>query len=177
MGTVSGPREPWPPPYHGPQPPHPGAERKPAPQRPHEVRVAVWLWVATLVVGLVGLIVSFGSIDTVARAQVAANPEVADVIDPDTFVRILSYAVVVVSLLGVALRVFLIVKLAAGRRWARTVLTVLGGLSILGAVLNVRAVGGFEAGLSVLDALVVAAAIVYMFSEGTRGFFSPPPRR
>jgi hypothetical protein len=142
--------------------------------------VAVDLWIASIVVGLIALLASFSSIGPLVRqeldSQLASNPDLASV-DRETIIRIASYAVVAVNLLGVALRVFLVVKLAAGRRWARTILTVLGALSVAGAVLNVRSGTAVDAAVSVLEALLVAAAIVYMFSEGAKAYFSPTPRR
>ncbi|MGZ4543469.1 MAG: hypothetical protein ACXVXI_10175, partial [Mycobacteriaceae bacterium] len=130
--------------------------------------MAVDLWIASMVVGLIALLASFSSIGPLVRqeldSQLASNPDLASV-DRETIIRIASYAVVAVNLLGVALRVFLVVKLAAGRRWARTILTVLGALSVAGAVLNVRSGTAVDAAVSVLQALLVAAAIVYMFSE------------
>jgi hypothetical protein len=142
--------------------------------------VAVDLWIASIVVGLIALLASFSSIGPLVRqeldAQLASNPDLASV-DRETIIRIASYAVVAVNLLGVALRVFLVVKVAAGRRWARTILTVLGVLSVVGAVLNVRSGTAVDAAVSVLQALLVAAAIVYMFSEGAKTYFSPTPRR
>lgn len=158
----------------------PGASRPPGRERPHEVRVAVDLWIASMVVGLIALLASFSSIGPLVRqefdAQLASNPDLAS-IDRETIIRIASYAVVAVNLLGVALRVFLVVKLAAGRRWARTILTVLGVLSVAGAVLNVRSGTAVDAAVGVLQALLVAAAIVYMFSEGAKAYFPPTPRR
>lgn len=142
--------------------------------------MAVDLWIASMVVGLIALLASFSSIGPLVRqeldAQLASNPDLASV-DRETIVRIASYAVVAVNLLGVALRVFLVVKLAAGRRWARTILTVLGVISVVGAVLNVRSGTAVDAAVGVLEALLVAAAIVYMFSEGAKAYFSPIPRR
>lgn len=142
--------------------------------------MAVDLWIASMVVGLIALLASFSSIGPLVRheldAQLASNPDLAS-IDRETIIRIASYAVVAVNLLGVALRVFLVVKLAAGRRWARTILTVLGVLSVVGAVLNVRSGTAVDAAVGVLQALLVAAAIVYMFSEGAKTYFSPTPRR
>lgn len=161
-------------------PPGPGASTPPGRKRPHEVRVAVDLWIASIVVGLIALLASFSSIGPLVRqeldSQLASNPDLASV-DRETIIRIASYAVVAVNLLGVALRVFLVVKLAVGRRWARTILTVLGALSVAGAVLNVRSGTAVDAAVSVLQALLVAAAIVYMFSEGAKAYFSPTPRR
>ncbi|MGZ4555541.1 MAG: hypothetical protein ACXVGI_05465 [Mycobacteriaceae bacterium] len=142
--------------------------------------MAVDLWIASLVVGLIALLASFSSIGPLVRqeldAQLASNPDLAS-IDRETIIRIASYAVVAINLFGVALRVFLVVKLAAGRRWARTILTVLGALSVAGAVLNVRSGTAVDVAVSVLQALLVAAAIVYMFSEGAKAYFSPTPRR
>ncbi|MGZ4586748.1 MAG: hypothetical protein ACXVX9_02965 [Mycobacteriaceae bacterium] len=142
--------------------------------------MAVDLWIASIVVGLIALLASFSSIGPLVRqeldSQLASNPDLASV-DRETIIRIASYAVVAVNLLGVALRVFLVVKLAAGRRWARTILTVLGALSVAGAVLNVRSGTAVDAAVSVLQALLVAAAIVYMFSEGAKAYFSPTPCR
>jgi len=177
MGAVNGPHGGAPPPPYYGQPPMPAAKPSPR-QRPHEVTVAVYLWVASVVVGLIVLVTSAGSLGPQVRdelnAQLASNPELASM-NPDTIVRIAGVAVVVVSLFGVALRVFLLVKLAAGRRWARSILTVLGVFSVLGAVVSVRSAGAVDAALSVVNALLIAAAVVYLFSDGANKFFAPSP--
>ncbi len=139
--------------------------------RPQEVKVAVYLWVTSLVVGLVSSGVSFPTmhrrLDDDLHKQLASTADLATL---DTGL-IATIALVVVLVLGVALRTFLIVMLAAGRRWARTVLTALGVFSVLGAVLGVRSAAPVEAILSVLDALLIAGAVVYMFSEGAKAYF------
>lgn len=140
--------------------------------------MAVYLWIASVVVGVVGVVTSFGAVGPEIRqeltTQLANNPDLAS-LDSETVIRVAGYAVVAVTLLGVALRVFLVVKLAGGRRWARIILAVLGGLSIVGAVIGVRSPSVVDAALSVLEALLVAAAAVYMFSAGANPYFSPTP--
>lgn len=151
-----------------------------SPPRPHEVQLAMVLWIASVLVGAVTLVLSLSSVGSLVReeldAQVASNPELAS-LDRETIVRLASFTVVGASLLGLGLRLFLVVKLAAGRRWARTVLTVLGVLSVLGAVLDMRSASAAEAATAVVQSLLVASAIVCMFSEGAQPYFARVPRR
>ena len=153
------------------QPPAAPAGKPPTP-RPHEIMVAIYLWIASMVVDLVGSAIAFPSmhreLEDVLRTQWANTPELATV---NTAV-VATIALVVTVVLAVAIRAFLLIKLAGGRRWARTILAALGVFSVLGAVLYVRSAAPVDAALSVLDALLVASAVVYMFSEGAKAFFA-----
>lgn len=154
-------------------PPPAGLGKKPHVARPPEVTVAVYLWIASLVVGLVGSGVSFssmhGELDDALREEWANTSDLASL---DTGL-IATIALVSLVALGVAVRTFLIVKLAGGRRWARTILTALGAFSVVGAVLEVSSAAPVTALLSVLDALLIAAAIVYLFSDGAKPYYAP----
>lgn len=171
MGAVSAP--------HGGPAPHyplgPPPPRLPHLQRPHEVQVAVYLWIMSLVLGLVSSVVTFPAMkqqfSDELHKQWASTPDLATA-DTGTLATLI---IAVIIVLGLLIHGFFIVKLAGGRRWARIVLTVIGVLSVVGAVLGVRSAGPVDAALSVVDALLIAAAVVYMYSEGAKAYFTQRP--
>ncbi|WP_127784059.1 hypothetical protein [Rhodococcus sp. X156] len=154
--------------------PPPGrAPRPPRPPLPHELRLAVYLWLASLVVGVIGVVVSFGTARTALReevdAQLSGNPDLATV-DPDLVVVI---AVVLQSVVWVALVLFLLWRLAVGSAWARVVLTVVAVLNVVSTAVSVSGAEPLDALLQVVNALLVACAVVCTYSEGAKQFLAP----
>ncbi len=82
----------------------------------------------------------------------------------------------VIGLILLALEIFFMFKMRAGRNWARIVLTVLGVLSILSGLYGLTQ--GFTVGaiFGVISLLVVIAAIVFMYKPADRAYFSTKPQ-
>ena len=178
----------WGPPPHGyggqaPQPqgyggqaPQPGGAPLAVVPRPSEVTVAFWLWVANIVLGIVSVAVTLLTLDDTFTAQVrdqlSANPDLRNV-DAQTVVRAALVVGVVLSLLFDGAKLFLLFKLRSGRRWARTTLTVFGGLSILLTLVSLGSASVVTAGFGLAGAVLILAAIVFMFTGDARDYVSP----
>jgi hypothetical protein len=128
-----------------------------APERPTTVRVGIGAFLATLILGLIAALVQFSDLDSLVAQQVAvAN-------DPAVTEDIVRAGVVVGAVLGlllVALEALFIWLAWKGRNWARIVLCVLGGLSV---VLGLGALGGAAGGVAssgFLDSLSVFSLLL-----------------
>lgn len=175
-----------PPPGYGGQAPQPHGYGGRAPQpggaplavvpRPSEVTVAFWLWVANIMLGIVSVVVTLLTLDDTFTAQVrdqlSANPDLRNV-DAQTVVRAALVVGVVLSLLFDGAKLFLLFKLRSGRRWARTTLTVFGGLSILLTLVSLGSASVVTAGFGLAGAVLIVAAIVFMFTGDARDYLSP----
>ena len=157
----------------------PGGQQPPAPPRPSEVTTAFWLWVANVVVGLVAVAVTLFTLDDAVTAQVrdqlSANPNLRTV-DARTLVRAFLIAGAVFTLLFAGLKLFFLFKMRSGRNWARVTLTVFGGLSTVSTVIGLSVARALDAGLGVAQAVLIVAAIVFMFSGGARDYFAARPK-
>lgn len=141
--------------------------------RPKEVEISFGLWVATLVIGVIGVVLSYGQIRQVQAQMInqmgAQNPP----IDQSMIERTATTALVigtVVWLLFVAAMFLFVFLMRAGRNWARIVLAVLGGLDVLLSLFGI-AVAGSAAGL--LQLLLLVGAIVTMFLPAANAWFAP----
>jgi hypothetical protein len=98
-------------------------------ERPFAVRAGIGAFMANLILGVIASVVAFASLDTLV-AQALAVENVDATINDD----VLRSAVVVgyvVGLVFVALQAMFIWFAWQGRNWARIVLWVLGGLSVV----------------------------------------------
>lgn len=159
------------PPAHGGDP---GAEAA-----PKEVVTAFQLWIASIVVSVIGIVYSFATLgDTVrdqVQGQVDADPSL-DAGDLESLIRLGLVIGAVFALLFVALELFFIFKMRAGRNWARIVLTVLGVLSVLATVFSLSNASAVSAAFGLVQAALIVAAIVFMFTGGARAHFAPRPQ-
>jgi hypothetical protein len=159
--------------------PVPGGGPVPLGVRPSEVSTAFWLWVANVVVGLAGSVVAFAAIGDTVRAQLAdqvRSDPTLNTADVETVVRIGVVVGSVVALLLVGLQLFVVFRMRSGRSWARIVLTVLGGLSVLLTVAGLGRASTVDAGFGLVGAILVVAAVVYMFTGGAQQYFAPRPK-
>jgi hypothetical protein len=161
------PQQPYGPPYPGyaPAPSAPaGYGAPPAMERPTTVRAGIGALIANLVLGVIGSLVAFADLDSridqaMARAAVE-NPELTEEMIRTGFVL-----GAVLGLVLVALNVLFLWFAWQGRNWARIVLWVLGGLSVLGALYGLGAdtgQGGFLTSLSVFQLLLLVAGLVLL---------------
>jgi magnesium-transporting ATPase (P-type) len=152
-----------------------GAMTAPAPARrpPTAVRTSFLLWVISVVLAVVGIVMLF----------ISAEPLTAG--DPMTAVReraILGFVFFVSVILALVL--FCAVRMRAGHNWARIVLTVYGGLSLLpgvkdlGDTIGMLSAGGLAAVVAVgalIGIPLTVAAIVSMYLPTARDWFAPRP--
>jgi hypothetical protein len=141
--------------------------------RPKEVEISFGLWVATLVLGVLGVVLSYSQIKQVQaqmiNQMVAQNPPMDQSMIERTATTALVVGVVL-WLLVVAVMFVFVFLMRAGRNWARIVLAVLGGLDVLFSLVGV-VVAGSVAGL--LQLLLLIGAIVTMFLPAANAWFAP----
>ncbi len=128
-----------------PQPTAPGAMSRyaPAPQRrrqPAPVLAAAWLMCAGAVASLLGMI---AAITTISRLKVAylRNHPAADPVNATHLAVVGDLAVILGSLLSIALWLWLAAACAKGRGWARAAGTVLFGIDTLGFLATISRPG------------------------------------
>ncbi|HWR46859.1 MAG TPA: hypothetical protein VN327_04445 [Pseudonocardiaceae bacterium] len=142
--------------------------------RPKEVEISFWLWIATLVLGVVGAVAAYSQINqiranTIDRALAqnpAANQSMIERAATAGFV-----VGVVLVLLIVAAELVFVFLMRGGRNWARIVLAVLGGLGVLFGLIGLAIGGGSVTGL--LQLLLLIGAIVTMFLPSANAWFQP----
>ncbi len=130
---MTSPMPPSPPPYGSPVP-------SDAPARPRSVEISFWLYILTAVLGVVGAVLAFSTypalretaLEEVRRELESQGQE--DVLPPGTFETILdvSFGIgIAVGVVGILLYVLFGIFARNGANWARIVLTVLAGLSVV----------------------------------------------
>jgi hypothetical protein len=143
------------------------------PPRPKEVEISFGLWIATLVLGLIGVALSYSQIKQVQaqmiNQMVAQNPPINQSMIERTASTALVFGIVLWLLVVAAMFAFVFL-MRAGRNWARIVLAVLGGLYVLFSLIGV-AVAGSLAGLFPL--LLLVGAIATMFLPAANAWFTP----
>jgi hypothetical protein len=153
-------------PGYSPAPAAPsGYGAPPAMERPFAVRAGIGAFIASLILSLIGSIVVFASFDSLV-ATTLDTPGVDPSLGED-FIRSTLIAGAVIGLLFVALEVMFLWFAWNGRNWARIVLWVLGGLSVVSSLASFgmgSAPGqtGFLTALNVFALLLIVAGIVLL---------------
>lgn len=171
------------PPYppSGPEPqPYPpdgqfGAASSPG-QPPKEVELSFKLWIASIVVGILGSILTFAMFDEVRQQaidDIVASTPGSDPQFAETVVNASLIGGLVFGLVLLGLEVLFIVKMRAGRNWARITLTVLGAFGVAGGLFSLGQ-PGLTAVTSGLSALILIGAIVTMYLPGAQPWFRRP---
>ncbi|RBY76651.1 hypothetical protein DQ239_14080 [Blastococcus sp. TF02-09] len=144
-------------------PPPPGSA-----DQPFTVRAGIGAFVATVVLGLVGSVVMFFNYDTVldeAIAQAGAGLTGEDRETAQDIAEIVVQFSLVVSAIFTAVYLLFLWFAWRGRNWARIVLWVLGGLSVLSGFAGMGSGGtgvGYIDGLNVFSLLLTIAGIVLL---------------
>lgn len=176
-GPPQGWNAPPPQPQYGQQPPYgqqypgyapapsapTGYGAPPAMERPTTVRAGIGALVASLVLGVIAAIVSFSDIDTLIGQQLEVNT------DPALTEEVIRSGIVIgaiVTLIFVGLQILFLWFAWKGRNWARIVIWVLGGLSVVFGLAGSAAGGpqstGFLTSLGWFQLLLTAAGIVLL---------------
>jgi hypothetical protein len=160
-------------PGYAPAPSAPtGHGAPPALERPTTVRAGIGALVASLVLGLIASIVSFSDVDTL----VAETLETTN--DPAVTEEIIRSGVVVGAVIGlilVALEVLFLWFAWKGHNWARVVIWVLGGISVLFGLFGLAAGAsqstGFLTSLGWFQLLLTAAGIVLLAMKPSNDWY------
>jgi hypothetical protein len=141
-----------------------GAQAPPPLERPTTVRVGVGAFIASLILGVIGGIVTFSDLDTlIDRALAQARDSSSDVTLTHDTVRTAIIAGGVIALIIVAIQAMFIWFAWNGRNWARIVLWVIGGFGIVSGIVGLAggtATSGFLGTLSVFQFLLVLGGVV-----------------
>jgi hypothetical protein len=134
----------------------------PAMERPTTVRAGIGALVASLVLGLISSIVSFSDIDTLIAQTLETTS------DPAVTEDVVRSGIVVGAVIGlivVGLQVLFLWFAWKGANWARIVLWVLGGISVLFGLTGLAAGSestGFLTSLGSFQLLLTAAGLVLL---------------
>lgn len=139
---------------------------------------AFQLWVATVVISVIGIglsILDWGSqkdavVSDILTAARDAGTELTRA-QAESFASTVFGVTIAVSALVTALLLFLAFRMKAGRNWARIILTVVGGIVALFAIFGLAS-GGLAAVSSLLQAGLIIAAIVFMFQGAASAYFA-----
>ncbi len=151
--------------------------------RPREVEISRWLWIASAGLGAVRSLIGFADrnrlIDQLRQSSPGLSQDAIDSTINTTVV--LGLFVVVIVLGGYAL---VSTKMAAGRRWARIVLTVFGAGGVLFGVLGMIAaasglpemfglqVSALDLVLSGIGMVMDTTALILMFRPAANAYFA-----
>ncbi|MGH3902776.1 MAG: hypothetical protein ACRDTE_01030 [Pseudonocardiaceae bacterium] len=166
--------------YPGSMPPPTGGFVRSGPvgPRPKEVDYSFWLWVTNFALGLVGLIFFVGEFDTIRDTALEEARRQGGAIDDAQLESITTTALIIAVIIGVlfsALQVLFAFFMRKGRNWARIVLAVFGGLSVLSGLYSLATASGGQLALSMISLLVVIGAVVTMFLAAANPWFRPRP--
>lgn len=162
-----------------PRDPYPGHRRQPPAAAPADVQTSFKLWIADIVIGVVATLLLF----TLPGEVIVPRSELPPGVDPATADAIVLGAIifgVVLGLVLLALQLLFVFKMRAGRNWARIVLTVLGGIGLLGGLFGLgRTLAFLAAGglgvlvglLSLVQLVILAAAILFMYRPAANAYF------
>lgn len=172
--------------YPGHPPAYPGgygpADSR-IPQRPTTVTAAFWLWMSIFALGVFANVLLFSS-DYFDRlqSQIVSDGlgDGTDALALEITSGVMRYSIIIGALLTAFIYLFFGIKMATGRNWARIVLTVLGGLSVLSGLMQSSVTVGsgvvVEQPTSVqllgwVSVLVAGAALVAMYMPASNHYF------
>jgi hypothetical protein len=141
-------------------------------ERPVTVRAGIGAFMANLILGVIGAIVTFTQLDELiarglaqARAQGQNIPSGADALTHDT-VRAVILVGSIIGLVLLGLEAMFLWFAWNGRNWARIVLWVIGGFGIIGGLFSLfggaSSTSGFLDALSIIQFLLVLAGVVLL---------------
>jgi hypothetical protein len=148
-----------------------GTPPKPV-ERPVTVRAGIGAFIASLILGVIGAIVTFTQLDSLiaqalaqARAQGQNVPSAGDVLTHDT-VRAVILIGSIIGLVLLGLQAMFLWFAWKGRNWARIVLWVIGGFGIISGLFSLFGGGttasGFLDALSIIQFLIVLAGVILL---------------
>jgi hypothetical protein len=140
------------------------------------VVISFWLWIINLTLNAVGSLVALTPFDRIRAEVINRALEQDPALDRSTIENlstgVLVGAIVVVLTFVVAEFVFVFL-MRGGRNWARIVLAVLGGLSVLLGMIGLAGTTGPVLAVSGIQLLLVVVAIVTMFGPAPNAWFRP----
>lgn len=150
---------------------------------PNEVQTAYKLYIANIVIGVISVILTFFLLPSLIGAQLAKQGNTSGLSEDQlqSAAQIGGIAALVFGLILLALYLFFVFKMRAGRNWARIVLAVLSAISIISTLIGIGSIGmlfglgvlGALSGiLSLVQLLLLIAAVYFMFRPAANAYFS-----
>lgn len=144
--------------------------------RPKEVEISFWLWITSVVLGVIGAVVTYPQIQQLqaeAIDQALAQDPALDRSSVESITAAALIGGIVIGLLFVVAQLVFVFLMRGGRNWARIVLAVLGGLSVLLGLIGLAGAAGSTGASSLLQLLLLVGAIVTMFLPAANAWFRP----
>ena len=138
---------------------------------PQEVIRATWLMIASVVLGVLGAILTFTSGEAIKDSIRQGNPSLTAA-EVDSAYSLAVGTAVVFGLIFAVLYLLLAWQVRKGKNWARIVTWVLAGLSLLGGLLGLFGNGtGLEKVLDVVQLLIAAGIIFFLTRKPANEYF------
>ncbi len=139
---------------------------------PPEVIRATWLMIASVVLGVLGAIITFTSGDAI-KDSIRKGDTTLTASQVDSAYNLVVGTAVVFGLLFAVLYLLLAWQVRKGKNWARIVTWVLAGLGVLGGLLGLFGNGtGLEKGLNLIQLLIAIGIIVLLTRKPANEYFS-----
>jgi len=139
----------------------------PVPQRPKEVTLSFWLWVTSLVAGLVSWAFLVSQYDTIGGTELGQVKE--------TIAVVLAVSLTI-DLLFSAVQLMFAFSMRKGRNGARIAIAVTGVLRVLLGLFSLVDAAGGQLALLVITLIISIGAMVTMFLPGANPWFRPRPK-
>lgn len=148
----------------------PGAGAKPNP--PSDVVRAVQLMLASVVIGIIGAILTFTSGDSIRESIRESDPSLTAA-EVDQAYNLGVGVAVFFGLVFAVLYALLAFQVRKGKNWARIVTFVLAGLGVLGGLLGLIGTGtSLEKVLNVIQLLIAVGIIVFLARRPANEYFA-----
>src|SRR5689334_16817465 len=151
-----------------------------APVKPKAIDTAYLLWLVAAGVSILSSILSIFNApalaESILKSATGANeldPAVKDALDQSSP----SYGSIIFSIVIAAIWVVVVMQMRKGANWARILLTVLGGISLLFGIFTIwvyfgiGVLGVIQGLVSLVSYAAIAGAIVFMFKPESNQFF------
>jgi hypothetical protein len=151
------------------------------PAQPQTIQTAVrlmWAGAALSAVSMVVSLLTLGSLKTHLRQQLIDNSTTYNAHDFDVIYHTAVVAAVVGSLIAIALWFWMAWKNGQGRRWARIVATVLGGINLLSSLYAVLSGNSIAISmvLTVLNLILAITILVFLWQRDSSEFYAATAR-
>jgi hypothetical protein len=160
----------------GAMPPIPGADKNAEPVRPRAVDLACLFSLLGTVFAVIVTAVTFLGDDTAVRelTRQALEDSNQPATEADVIAAASSFKMMIVLslIIGFALALFFVVKLRAGRNWARMLIVTFAAMSVLIFLANAGQIGlGSEFLIDAVSVALSVATIVYLFRAEANAYF------
>lgn len=142
--------------------------------RPKSVDNAFTMWLIIIGLAVVSIIISLtvGSDDFKDAARDALAGQNKTEQEIEDYANAAKVFTAIIAIVFIALYLLFAYKMRAGRNWARITLTVLGGLNVLSILFSFRQAGGVGIVIGLVQAVVILAAIYFMFRPEANQYYA-----